>query len=512
MSFFKRALISVSNNTGKSIILFLMILVLGSVVSGTISIGIALQAVTNNVQASLPAMVTIDIDRESRDAYLEISDTSSHNSIVTYDVLHNIGMLPQVKDFDFPVLVDLYGFRLEQYIPLHPSGAEYEKAMSDISPSDYVGLRIKGVQSAIPLDVSEGVIELVQGRMFTGVELEDSATVALISDNFAALNELGIGSIIPLERFAWTEPRELDSFVPRSDIVEDDIAERQSYDLEVIGIYTSLVDFNTGDSDWDWELAIGAENTIYVPGGVAMHVDNWYKGHMGKLHPDNPWYAPENIPDGFYRFQNVYVLHDISDLEAFRQAVAEIAPPFFIVIDPVSNTLSVDSAVEALGELTSTILICAIGAFLLILGLLIALFLRERKREMGVYLALGERRIKVVGQILSEVAIIGLLAITLSLFAGSVFAENISQTMLQNSLAFETMDGMYGGRVHPEDSLTMMGMAPGFIVEEVAAIYDASLNMSTVLAFYAVMVAVIVISTIAPMLYILRLNPRKIMM
>jgi len=62
-------------------------------------------------------------------------------------------------------------------------------------------------------------------------------------------------------------------------------------------------------------------------------------------------------------------------------------------------------------------------------------------------------------------------------------------------------------------SLEVMGFGDSHpTAEEVLSDYNVSLDISTVFTFLAVATGTVITATIIPMLYILRLNPRKIMM
>ena len=65
-----------------------------------------------------------------------------------------------------------------------------------------------------------------------------------------------------------------------------------------------------------------------------------------------------------------------------------------------------------MSKLSKYVLIVAIIATVLITGLVVLLFLRDRKHELGIYLSLGERRGRVVGQILIEVMVVAFIGIT----------------------------------------------------------------------------------------------------
>ncbi|NLC34162.1 MAG: FtsX-like permease family protein, partial [Erysipelothrix sp.] len=140
---------------------------------------------------------------------------------------------------------------------------------------------------------------------------------------------------------------------------------------------------------------------------------------------------------------------------------------------------------------------------ILILSLVIVLFLRDRKHELGIYLSLGDKRTKVVSQILMEVMMIALLGFTLSIFSGNLIAKGLSNSLVSED-RFNTDDGMmfYGGyyfenEVNPEDVMNA---------------YSVNLDLPYILGFYSIGLIVVALSTIVPTVYITRLNPKKIMM
>ncbi|MCL2606802.1 MAG: FtsX-like permease family protein [Coriobacteriia bacterium] len=123
-------------------------------------------------------------------------------------------------------------------------------------------------------------------------------------------------------------------------------------------------------------------------------------------------------------------------------------------------------------------------------------------------LALGERRIVIVSQIVFEVIVIALIAICASLFIGNFISSGISETMLRNSL----VAGQIADTGMTFSTLDFMGFSNNVPIEEVMTSYDTSLNGVTVAIFFAATIGTVMVATIAPMLYILRLNPRKIML
>ena len=195
-------------------------------------------------------------------------------------------------------------------------------------------------------------------------------------------------------------------------------------------------------------------------------------------------------------------------MENFVQSVEHITPKFYTATYTSDAFQSVVSVMQSINQLAAVVLWVAIVASMLILSLLISLLIRERNREMGILLALGERKRKIVLQVVFEILAVTLSAVVLSLFVGNLISGSISENMLMNDLAVRHISDQ--GMTF--SNLDRMGFSNNVSMEEVRASYSVSLDIATTLIFFAVVTVIAIAVTTIPMLYILRLNPRKIMM
>ena len=108
-----------------------------------------------------------------------------------------------------------------------------------------------------------------------------------------------------------------------------------------------------------------------------------------------------------------------------------------------------------------------------------------------------------VGQILIEVMVVAVIGITLSLFSGNLLAGQVSDMMMK---ANENQDEYYEEYIYFGD--TQIDLT----TEDVIDSYEVNLNSSYVLGFYGIGLLTILISTVIPLIYIVRLNPKKILM
>ena len=370
---------------------------------------------------------------------------------------------------------------------------------------------MRGVQNPNIMEMEQNLIELVAGRVFTRDEIENISTVAVISEEFAMLNNLTVGSSMSFRNLIFTPEAEMRSMhgIDDGGLTEEDLFVDESYDIEVIGIFRPLSFPNTGDPWSDaWSTRM-IHNRIYVPNSFAEVVLRFSGEAFRELHPE----MFEDGDEEFIWWENFFTLYDPSDLPAFRVAVANMVPPYFQVMDTGNSLRPVLSALETMGGLTFMVLVVAVGSAVLILTLLIMLFLRDRRREVGIYLALGEKKTKIVSQFLLEITVIAFFAIVVALFVGNIIAGSLSENMLMNDIAASQEEAddrtRRGGQWDP---FANMGFQTDVPADEIINSYDVSPTLFVILLFFGVGLGTVLLATVVPMIYVLRLNPKSIML
>ena len=493
MKLMNRATKSLLRNFGKAIILLLVTFVLGSAISGAISVRQAVQNTDRNLRLDLPGIASMQSNMPAMEAYYFAAGEWPMLEPLTMETLSDIAALPYVRSYSISTHAMLSGSHIER---VTIGEGAFGEAFSEAAP-----VNLKGVHTAGLLDAEEGVVEIVSGRKFFEDEAVNLNYVALVSQEFARLNNLGVGSTLTLENTVWK-----DGAFETNDFSEDNIFAQRSYDFEVIGIFATIVDINTGDEWSDEALMEDIENRVYVPNQVIFAATLFQMEQAAKMNPSE--IQATESPEDMLFLESIYTLYDPDDLPAFKAAAQEMIPEFWMVADAGDAFGDVAASMDTLDSLAAVILWIAIGSSVLIISLIIMLFLRDRKKEMGIYLALGERRWKVLTQLVVEVLAVALIAIAMALVMGNLLSSGISETMLRNDMmAQRSIDGSMAFGV-----LDQMGVISDMSVDEMLEGYNVSLDVSTVASFFIAAVTTVLVSTIAPMLYILRLNPRKIMM
>ena len=523
MNFIKRAFTSIKRNLGKTCLLFLIVLILCSVISGTISVNQAAENTERNLLNNMLSIAQLEFDwRKLMEA--EGVDPDDHTwepdpdtiMRMTPEMIREVATLPYVQSYDF--YVESWGLRsidVETYEP----PMEEDMGVTWWEESEFghwFGFR--GVQNPNVFDIEQGLIELVHGRVFTEYEIENLSFVVLVSEGFAMQNGLTVGSTISFRNIVFT-PQEDGLWDPGHE-TEANIFADETYDVEVIGIFRLASPPDLGDpwSNRDYIQRMG--NRIYAPNSLTRRAQLFQLETHLEIDPDGFWRwgmgedGAELDPEDMLWIDHFFALYSPADFPAFREAVGEMLP-FFRIIDTGDSLRGISSALESMRSLTQTILWLAVGASIIILTLLITLFLRDRKREVGIYLALGEKKRKLVSQFVVEIMVVAFISIVVALFAGNILSARLSENMLISDLAVEEDDGrdqMWNNSIWDDNPFLWQGYVNIVDTDEIIASYDVSLDLMTILLFFAVGLGTTLVATIVPMIYVVRLNPKKIMM
>ncbi len=488
MNFIKRGLLGITRKKGKSLILLAVIFILGNLISGAISIQQATDNVESTIKERLGTAASLELDYEA----LEAMDDSEMNdfeiSNIDIALIKQIGELSYVKYYDYSMSTHLGSESIESY-----QGEEMEEE-EIIWEGPSMDFMLKGINYAPVIDFEEQKGKLVDGRVFTTDEVENGSAVAIISNKLAEKNNLHVGDTFTLnnEVYEYSESSGEEELIASRDVV-----------LEIIGLFEpQSAKEDKGESSSSGMIDfmdIDYQNTVYVPNEVVSSEDRYRWEEYAKV--DDSFAIMLEEEEDLDYYQPTFFLNNQDDTEAFKEEVSPLLPELYIVVNASDQYENIAAPIESMSTISGYVLLVAVIATVLIIGLVVLLFLRDRKRELGIYLSLGERRSRVVGQILIEVMIIGLIGITLSLFSGNFLAQGVSDTMLQaDHDQFQ------------EDTIYFHDFDIDLTTDDVLESYQVKLDANYIIMFYVVGLLTILVSTVIPLTYIVRLNPKKIMM
>lgn len=147
------------------------------------------------------------------------------------------------------------------------------------------------------------------------------------------------------------------------------------------------------------------------------------------------------------------------------------------------------------------------GASILLLGLLVLLFLYERKNEIGIYLALGERKIAIAFQLIFELLPLTLIGLTVAAFAGGALSDTMARQFVLNELNNPTNSQ----RIQIAHDLQNMGYR--FVVshDEMMVAFEGGISTEIIVIFYLVGVFTVITAGLFPIMKYVRMKPKNIL-
>ncbi|GLZ78075.1 ABC transporter permease [Actinorhabdospora filicis] len=308
----------------------------------------------------------------------------------------------------------------------------------------------------------------------TGVKPGDTGNRALIEERFAQANGLAVGDVFTLSSGKWN-PEATDVMV----------------EYTVAGIYR---DEKKSDSQRYTPPGSEPGNQIYSTIDGASRL-------QGK----------DPATGGGVVRRATFTLGDPDDLD--RLKADALAAGADLTVFPLSvNDKQYRTLVGPIGETadfaTVTVWLVSVAG-LVIVGLIAASSLRERRGELGVLMSLGESKARILGQHVVEITACALLAIGIAAGAGPLLSKTVGDALLSNEVAGAAaqaaedadapdLSDIGGGKkdapaVHPVDRLDIR-LASGDLVKVGAAGLGIAL-----------------LATVVPGIGVLRLRPREIL-
>lgn len=452
----KNAFLSIKKSIGKTILLFVIIFIIANLVIAGFSMKSASTKATEAIQSTLGNDVTLQVDFRNM---MKNREQGEAVDTVSYDL--TLSMADQLKDLKY---VDHYNYTVSLQEDTSLTAVENESAdenlnmggRNDFYQKNLSSFTVNGNTTMEYLkDFTDKNKALSEGRLLTD---EDTNTnYCVIEINLAKENDLTIGNT-----FEMTSSSD----------------STKTISLEIVGIYEiQSTDMNMG------KMNSNPVNTIYTDISVAQMLNS----------------TEENLTSA------TYYLDDPENVEAFQNLAKEKSDIDFDVYILTANDQlfkNNSSSLENISSFSSLFLIVVIIAGCAILCLILALTIRNRYYEIGIFLSLGQSKRKIILQQFIEIAMIAALAFLLSLGTGKLTSNIISGMLTSQNEETVTDNGFQkGGRVDFNKAF-----------ETPKQELDVSLTSETI-GYLALTTGLIcIVSTMIPTIYILRLSPREILM
>ena len=494
MNYVFRALKSLKERLGRTIIIFAVMLTVCAVILSAFSIQSATSAAAILARQKLGAEVSLTVDREKMMEKLQSEANTNQGTengkpsrIKFASTPIPLEYLEELKNSSYVInysVSSTTGANLQDLLAVGVEESEIDTETSASTSNDKFSGMDQGVKmqagsqgdvNLIGVDnfntyssVISGSVELIEGREITDEDL--NTNVVMVEETFASENSLEVGSKFTIVNTA---------------------DETNTIEVEVVGIYKSNEEVD--------EMAYRMTSMLpYNKIFTSYTLVNSLKGSTYDNAVDTMKFYlddPVNV-DAFIEFGQSTSI----DFETFTLDANDSA--YETMVGPIENVASFSK--------TTLVLVMGFGG--VILALIIMLSIKDRVNEIGILMSLGEKRSKIVSQFLVEVLLVLALSITISGVFGNSISNVVSDKLIQNEIAVQEEQNTSGmPNMHGMNG----GSKPGFNNEQsnVEVIDDLDINMSVLdfVKMSAVAALLAIIATLIPSISIMRFNPKTIL-
>lgn len=536
MNFLNRAIKNILRSVNKSIILLLTFFMIGNFVIIGLNISQATKNAKTAVIKKLNPVVKVSFDYQKWIQELQTSEDNEafakeNPSSISKDILDNIMADERVvaSDANFR-LAGSYLKDLKSYIPDEIKFQREEREGEEIFTPPSNVIKLIGTYKSIPIDFRFNKANIIQGRELTLDDENNKNMVAVVSKEFAEYNNLTLGSKVAVSDIS---AQRILAFLISDDIMPagqspsellnsgEETISKFLYDnfnvdfsktfgeYEIVGIYevNRDRDYNQGMANEEFY-----ENRIYVPYSAAKLVN---ENALKELN-QNPTIASNEIiqtvltKEDYVRV-NV-LINDPLALESFVSDHQKDLNKYTDITFDNGSFNELSKPLDTLGGFAGFTVILVIFNAIIIIALVVALSIKMREYEIGILLSLGTSKLKVVSQLFIELALIGIVAFTLSLGSGSIISNVIGNKVLEFTEQKLNLD--YSDN-NNKDIFGFSSFFDNYDTQiessDFKDNYKVELSLSSVIYLYLSAGAIISISVLIPSLGIMRYKPKKIL-
>ncbi|MGE7881793.1 ABC transporter permease [Bacillus sp. NPDC094077] len=473
MNFIKRAILSMKKRVGTSLILMAVFLIVTNLVLAGFTIQNASKKAADAARKKLGADVTLGLDFDKLGQQARETGEMPNPPQLNTKEADQLAKSKYVKDYNY--ITNTFGISDGLKLVGVSEGEKEGKGkagMAGVRGGSSSGTEIdmnssfmiEGVRkTALQESFKNGKSKIIDGKPIT--EQMKDQNVALMEKRLAELNNLKVGDKVKIQSGD----------------------KKETLEVEIIGIYETN------------EQALGQQappimdpaNKLYMPHST-----------MKKLEADQ----------GMSSIQVVYFLKDPQDIDSFKKEAkkSDIDFNYFKLDAHDSLYKQMIGPIENISSTSQVIIYIVSIAGAIILGLIIMLSIKARRKEMGILLSIGEKKWKLMAQFVVEVVCIAILAFGLSVTTGAKVSQIIGDNLLSNEIATASEE-----KETPQSSTVMVSGPGGAIqnqTEEPIDKIDVSVTGEDVGKMGGIGLAIAIIATLLPALSILRLNPKQILL
>lgn len=484
MFIFKNALISITRNKGRNILIGVIILVIACATTVTLAINNTATDLINSYENAYDKELTISFDRKNMMKDFNIGDEENReaakekfNNIASYTAtdIENFAKSDYIKSYYYTYNISLNGTTIEKVenesnsdskrpnFPNENNG--FDNSSYDFTMNGYSSLEAMS-------EFIEGSYEMTQ-IVENAWDIAFTGNYVFINEELATFNNLNLNDKIQLED-------------------EDG----NIYEFEIIGIYKE----NEESTSNSMNMFSQSANTIITNASSLISISE----------------ANTNIKSSI---KPTFIIDDYKNAEKIQAEFYEKGlDENYVVQTNEEIATSGLTSIKNVKSFATTFLIITLLIGGIVLFVINMINIRERKYEIGVLRTIGISKLKLTMQFVSELLIVGLLALMLGAGIGATMSKGISNSILSSEIkSSETSNekirsnfgGPDGGNLASKEGKDFARRGTPNV--QAYDSIDAVVNIKVLVEMLGIGLALIFISSVAAMISIQRFTPLTIL-
>ena len=419
MYIFKNALISITRNKGRNILIGIIILVIACASTITLAINNTASDLIGSYQSAYDKELTITFNRENMMKDVDFSKReklddvkSKFDKISSYTIsdVEKYAESDYIEDYYYTYNISLNGNTIKKAesettnknsnMPGFPGGGMDKK----LGGSSY-DFTLNGYSSL------DAMSEFIEGS-YEMVEIADDAWDKAFNGNYIFINE------------------ELASYnnLKLNDTVEFKDQDNKTYKFTIIGIYKE----NESGASAPVDIFASSANTVITNANALTAITKANSNVKGSIDP-------------------IFIIRDYGDKDQIEAEFHDKGLNENFTVETNEETATAGlSSIQNVKSFASAFLVITLVIGSIVLLVINMINIRERKYEIGVLRTIGVSKSKLTMQFVSELLIVGFVALIVGAGVGAVMSKNVSNSLLANEIssskaASEKIAGNFGG-------------------------------------------------------------------
>lgn len=408
MYIIKNALVSISRNKGRNLLIGIIVVVISCAAAITLAIRNSAQALITSYENQYEVTATIGVNRESMHNEMQMDknmtpderDEKKDNmneifqniSNITIEEIENYGTSDYVKDYYYQISVGVNSNDLEKASAnsnsessqgmMRPNGKEN---FQNISTSDFTLIGYS--QLSAMEDFINGKYSIIEGEISSDLE----GNFCVINNELASLNDISVNDEL---------------------VLIDPTDENNTITLTVTGIYEEKT-----DAAESMGMFTSSANTIITNSTII----NTFTSNDSEI--------KKSITPTF-------ILKDKEVVDSFSEELKNKGLSEYLTVstnlDQVANATSTISNVNTFATTFLVITLIIGGVVLFVINMI---NIRERRYEIGVLRTIGMKKSLLTAQFISEILIVSFASLLIGAGLGAISSVPVSNYLLENEIS-----------------------------------------------------------------------------